>query len=145
MHEESTRFHKYKFIDDKLINFYLVQLEQQIKVEALIVFGSRARGDAFKTSDYDIAVISDSFIKMPKLKRTFFLMEKWDADFALEPIAYTIDEFKNAKGLLIWDILEEGIAFKDTGIFKRKKIIHEKLKKTGKLKKVEGGWKLSVA
>jgi len=39
----------------------LLKLEQKIAVAAVIVFGSRARGDALFSSDYDIAVISQDF------------------------------------------------------------------------------------
>jgi len=98
-------------------------------VAAVIVFGSRARGDALFSSDYDIAVISQDFQDMPKFKRICFLLDNWDAPEPLEPVAFTQDEFNKAQGLLIWDILEDGITFKDTGIFKQRLKKHEQQKK----------------
>jgi len=81
---------------------------------------------------------------MPKFKRIYFLLDNWDAPEPLEPVAFMQDEFNKAQGLLIWDILEDGIAFKDTGIFKQRLKNHEQQKKEGKLKKVKWGWKFSV-
>ena len=145
MSENDFKLRQRKYIDESLITAYLFELEKQIKVEALAVFGSRARGDAYVTSDYDIAVVSDDFLKMSKFERIFLLLDCWNGDFALEPVAYTKDEFNRSSGLLIWDILEDGVLFKDSGIFRKRRSIHEKLKAAGKLKKVEGGWKFSDA
>lgn len=139
----NSRVRRRKFIDDGLIKSFLLNLETKISVKALIVFGSRAKGDALLYSDYDIAVVSDNFQKMPKLDRLVLLLDNWDADLALEPVAYTEAEFKAARGLLVWDTLEDGVVFKDTGVFKEKKIRHEQLKKEGKLKKMADGWKFS--
>ncbi|MCL5290957.1 MAG: nucleotidyltransferase domain-containing protein [Actinobacteria bacterium] len=106
----------------------------------MIVFGSRAKGDALLTSDYDIAVVSDDFKGMKRFERTYLLLDVWAADLALEAVAYTEEEFMKATGMLVWDILEDGVAFKDKGVFRERKKLHDDLKAAGKLKKVEGGW-----
>lgn len=145
MDEQNSAIRRKKFIDEKLIKTFLARLKSQIKVDVLVVFGSRARGDAYLTSDYDIAVVSENFQEINKLERIFLLLENWDADFALEPVSYTQAEFMKAKGLLVWDILEEGIIIEDSGLFSERKALHEQMKKAGQLKKVEGGWKLAIA
>lgn len=141
MPQRNSEFRQAKFIDPAVINRFLTKLESRMKIEALIVFGSRARGDAFYVSDYDIAVISAAFQGSTRPDRIFLLLDNWDADLPLEPVAYTPEELTSARGLLIWDILDDGVVFKDTGVFKQKKALHEELKESGRLKKVEGGWK----
>lgn len=144
MHGSNFKLRQREYINKEQINSYLSRLSKKIKVEALIVFGSRARSEALLTSDYDICVISDDFTKMSRFERTFLLLDSWEADTALEPVAYTTEEFKKATGLLVWDILEDGVVFKDTGVFKQKKALHELMKQESKLKRVEGGWKFSA-
>jgi predicted nucleotidyltransferase len=143
MSEPRFRIRSTKFIDETTLRSFLCELENRVNIEALIVFGSRARGDALLNSDYDIAVISDDFERMSPLDRAFLLLDAWDADVALEPVAYTRPEFERAKGLLVWDILEEGLVLKDKGTFKRRKSVHDRLVKSGKLRKIEGGWKFA--
>jgi len=44
-------------------------LEKRLKVNRLVLFGSRARGDNFVTSDFDFVLVSDDFSKVPFIKR----------------------------------------------------------------------------
>lgn len=140
MSKSDFRVCKSKYINEKLINAFLAKLEQKIGVEGFIIFGSRATGEALIDSDYDIAVISDDFNNMSKFERIFLSLDNWQYDLPLEPVAYTVKEFKVARGLLIWDILEDGIIIKDTGVIANRRTVHNEEKKHGHLKKVEGGW-----
>lgn len=58
----------------------------------VILFGSRARGDFLKGSDYDIIIISDSFHSIPFIYRPAEILHLWDADEDAEIFCYTNDE-----------------------------------------------------
>jgi hypothetical protein len=82
------------------------------EVSAIILFGSRARGDYLRDSDYDILVISEDFEKMEFWDRMKFLRGFWELDESLEIFPYTKKEFLNLlemKSLTALDSLEEGI------------------------------------
>ena len=48
-----------KSIDDKISKTFKILLEKKLHVRDLILFGSRARGDAEELSDMDIIVVID--------------------------------------------------------------------------------------
>lgn len=76
----------------------------------IFLFGSRARGDNFKSSDYDFVVLSKKFkgIKMPN---RFEVYECFEGDGNVDILPYTYEEFeKFSKGLTIAKkAKEEGI------------------------------------
>ncbi|MDP2946795.1 MAG: nucleotidyltransferase domain-containing protein [Nanoarchaeota archaeon] len=77
-----------------------------------IFFGSRAKGNFTKDSDFDIIVISDSFKNLPWHKRAVEFQLKWNHDFSLEILCFTNEEvnklLKNR-----WGVVREAIS---TGI-----------------------------
>ncbi|MFH0875085.1 MAG: nucleotidyltransferase domain-containing protein [archaeon] len=75
---------------NKLIN----KLKKKIKIEKVILFGSRARGDNFIHSDIDIIIVSDDFSGMKFADRIYRILELWDYEISLEPFCYTNEEFK---------------------------------------------------
>lgn len=61
----------------------------------VILFGSRARGDHFKDSDYDLLVISPAFEGVrfgERMARVFDLWDQYPAE--IEPLCYTPAEFE---------------------------------------------------
>lgn len=75
-------------------------LAREFKVEKLILFGSRARGDHLKDSDIDLVVISPDFRGMHFLERVRRVARLWDGALRLEPLSYTPEEFEQRKGEL---------------------------------------------
>jgi predicted nucleotidyltransferase len=57
------------------------------------MFGSRARGDHLKGSDYDILVIAEAFQDTNPVRRREALYQHWDGDEHADIIAYTPAEF----------------------------------------------------
>jgi len=65
--------------------------------EKIILFGSRARGDALKNSDYDVIVVSNKFKDVPFPKRLMDIEEAYTGKEPIESLAYTPDEFERMK------------------------------------------------
>lgn len=95
----------------RTVEQYVVQLQPEIRVEKVILFGSHARGTAAEWSDIDIALISNDFKKMKPLQQVEFLaLRRRGCDPALAPLGFTLDEYENASHL---DFLGE---IKRTGV-----------------------------
>jgi len=86
---------------EKLIKKYVYRLNEVIKVEKLIVFGSRARGDFVEDSDLDLIVISEGFKGKSYLERARLLDDAWrevnPAHLRIEAFGYTEGEYEEAK------------------------------------------------
>ncbi len=76
---------------------FLARVQQKFKPEKVVLFGSRARGDHLKHSDYDIIVVSRHFEGYNFLNRLAMLYELWDSEFHLDILAYTPEEFEQKK------------------------------------------------
>ena len=81
-----------------IIEAFVAAVEAQgIAVERALLFGSQARGDARKDSDFDLIVISPNFTEMPSWRRWEVLGKA--AAKVMEPIealAYSPEEVTNA-------------------------------------------------
>ncbi|MFB6100889.1 MAG: nucleotidyltransferase domain-containing protein [Candidatus Nanohalobium sp.] len=88
------------------------ELKKDIEIEALYLFGSRARGDFREDSDYDIAVVSEDFADMSFPERQEIVLEKARkvTDKPVEILCYTPEEFEKGKEGFMPEIIEkEGI------------------------------------
>lgn len=85
-----------------LIKRYVRKLNETIRVERVIIFGSRARGDYSENSDLDLIVISPDFAGKDSLERSRFLLQTWreiDATkLRVEALGYTARELEEKKG-----------------------------------------------
>lgn len=79
---------------ESIVRDYADRLKEQIRVDRIIVFGSRARGEALNQSDVDVAVISPSFADMPWVRRLEFLSVNWRYNVPGECFGYTPEEFE---------------------------------------------------
>lgn len=83
---------------DELINIlsdYINKLKKNIRVEKVILFGSYAKGEALKTSDVDLAIVSEDFAKMNFFERLELLSKTWNYDIGADILGYTPEEFKD--------------------------------------------------
>jgi hypothetical protein len=79
-------------------------LKKHMNVNKLILFGSRARGDNFVTSDYDFVVVSEAFSGRPFTRRASLLYDFWNSRCDLEVLCYTPQEWdrlKDSRGILL--------------------------------------------
>lgn len=100
-----------KGADRRIIDF-LNKAKEKYNIEKAIFFGSRARGDNFKHSDFDVILVSPDFDGVFFTKRIANMYEFWDHyPLDIEPLCYTPDEFEKMKkriGIVKYAV-EEGI------------------------------------
>lgn len=121
------------------------RLKAKMKIEAVVVFGSRARDEHLVDSDVDVLVVSDDFKGLPRWERGYIILCEWQSHLPLEPIGMTTEELRRCYGLLCWDILEEGVILEDSGIFSQVKDEFERMKQGGLIERTIGGWRFSPA
>ena len=78
----------------------------------VILFGSQARGDSHKGSDWDLLILIDK----PKIdesdhdKYTYPFWELgWKIDAMIHPIIYTVSDWKNKKSVFRSNVEKDGI------------------------------------
>lgn len=87
---------KIRIVPEVIINEYIDNLKNKLKINKVILFGSAARGVFNKDSDLDIIVLSNDFKKMNFLKRLELLSHLRNGNarkVAMDIIGYTVDEF----------------------------------------------------
>lgn len=84
-------------IKDKKVKTFLMKLKKYFKPEKVILFGSRARKDYLKDSDYDFLIVSKEFEKYDFLERITQVIKKCKAYFAMDILCYTPKEFNKKR------------------------------------------------
>lgn len=96
-------------------------LGKGLRVNSVILIGSRARGDWLKESDVDILVISDDFTGLKFYEREELISKEWDYLLPLEPWCYTRSEMEEAitsrPRIDVIDALEYGVVVYDDGFW----------------------------
>jgi len=82
---------------EKEIKEFISKVKLELKPEKIILFGSRARGDSWKRSDYDFIIVSPKFKGMHWLKRISKVIGMWDALADIDVLAYTPKEFEDKR------------------------------------------------
>lgn len=77
----------------KIARNFASKVRKALSPEKIILFGSRARGDNFKTSDFDFIIVSEKFRGTHFLRRPSDMYQYWSENVDLEAICYTPDEF----------------------------------------------------
>lgn len=72
---------------------YLPKLKRRYQPSLVLLFGSRARGEALAESDLDLLIVSDRFRGVPFLRRISSLLTELDIPFAVDLLCYTPEEF----------------------------------------------------
>ncbi|MBI4147273.1 nucleotidyltransferase domain-containing protein [Candidatus Woesearchaeota archaeon] len=97
---------------DPKIKDFVKRVQNNFKIAKAIFFGSRARGDHFKNSDYDIILVSQDFEGIFFTKRISMMYDFWRYyPLEIEPICYTPKEFSQKKKEigLVRQAVKEGI------------------------------------
>ncbi|MEK6940749.1 MAG: nucleotidyltransferase domain-containing protein [Nanoarchaeota archaeon] len=97
---------------DRKIKNFLRKVRKKYHIDKAIFFGSRARGDNFKNSDYDIILVSSDFNGIFFSQRIANMYEFWDYyPIDIEPICYTPEEFEIKKKEIgiVREAIKEGI------------------------------------
>ncbi len=100
-------------IDDRLImeivQKYVEKICENYKIEAIILFGSYAKGTNNESSDIDIAIITDDFendiideeLNLMRLRRKI--------DTRIEPHLIRSEDYKKASTPFIKEVIDTGI------------------------------------
>ena len=114
---------------------YIEQLSRLTNVRAVVVIGSRVRGDWKLSSDIDAIIIVDkaiSYTELPSLG-------------IVDPRIYTVEELFNAIKAAEYELIEafeEGKIVYDDGIWKEMQKAYEEVKERLKIRKYKKGWKI---
>ena len=93
----------------EIVQKYVDKICENYKIEAIILFGSYAKGTNNENSDIDIAIITDDFendifdeeLNLMKLRRNI--------DTRIEPHLIRIEDYKNAETPFIKEVIDTGI------------------------------------
>jgi uncharacterized protein len=85
--------------EQEVLQFIYTKLSEQFKIQRMVLFGSRARGEAKADSDYDVLVVAESdipFVKRQGLAR----IALGPRDFPLDLLVYTPAEAEAEAAIL---------------------------------------------
>ncbi len=85
-------------VDQERLKDFLKRVHARFPLERAILFGSRARGEELKNSDYDLVLVSEAFRGIPYPERVGAILALWTMDVGLEPIPLTPEEFAERAG-----------------------------------------------
>lgn len=130
-------------VEPRVIDGFARALAARLPVKALVVFGSRVRGEHSEASDYDFALISDGFAGLSQGERYSLPQGAWravDADLDADIFCLTPGELAELPGPLVWDALREGIVVVDDGVWAEATTAFRYLLEAGTLVPIKGGW-----
>ena len=75
----------------------LKKMKKESKVEKMLLFGSRARGEELLSSDVDVIVVSKTFSGTPFRKRPDKFLDVWRLPVDLEILCYSPEELERKR------------------------------------------------
>ncbi|MBI4147276.1 nucleotidyltransferase domain-containing protein [Candidatus Woesearchaeota archaeon] len=98
---------------DKLKDFKKA-VSKEIKLNKMILFGSRAKGKPTRYSDFDLILVSPSFRRKKSFNRPIGLHKYWHLDYPVDFLCYTPREFNRLKKqiTIVREAVKEGIEIK---------------------------------
>lgn len=86
-------------------------LVDRLQPEAVILYGSRARGDALRHSDLDLVLVSRAFEDVPWLDRPLLVHDTCTIRMGVELLCYTPEEYRRKREELgiVRVAVEEGV------------------------------------
>jgi predicted nucleotidyltransferase len=96
---------------DPFVFDFAQALHEHIGATKVILFGSRARGDWLKESDYDFVVVSPQFADVHFIRRAVPLYDYWKGHPGVELLCYTPEEFERKREQIgiVAEAVREGI------------------------------------
>ena len=87
------------------------ELNRDIPITKMILFGSRAKKKASRWSDFDLVVVSSKFRNKKPRYRGIGFHHYWNLDYPVDFLCYTPEEFEHKKKLIgiVKQAVEEGI------------------------------------
>lgn len=101
-----------KFIDNELMQIvqkYVDKILQNYNVEAIILFGSYAKGTEHEDSDIDIAVITDDIENDIFDEEVKLMILRRGIDYRIEPHIIRIQDYREISTPFIQEVIDTGI------------------------------------
>ena len=90
------------------IKKYIEKISQYYKIEAIILFGSYAKGTENEDSDIDIAIISSDFSDIIEDGAKLIGLT-WKIDTRIEPHPITTEEYQKVSNPFVREVMNTGI------------------------------------
>ena len=90
------------------IKKYIEKISQYYKIEAIILFGSYAKGTENEDSDIDIAIISSDFNDIIEDGAKLIGLT-WKIDTRIEPHPITTEDYKKISNPFVREVVDTGI------------------------------------
>ena len=87
---------------------YIEKISQYYKIEAIILFGSYAKGTENEDSDIDIAIISSDFSDIIEDGAKLIGLT-WKIDTRIEPHPITTEDYKKVSNPFVREVVDTGI------------------------------------
>lgn len=102
-------------IANAALTAFVRRLQPRFVIQRVVLFGSRARGDALRDSDTDVLIVSPSFAGLDFTSRVATVLDLWRVAGDLEPICLTSAEFAHKRRAIgiVRTALREGIALQN--------------------------------
>ena len=98
-------------IDSRIMNSiqkYIEKISQYYKIEAIILFGSYAKGTENEDSDIDIAIISSDFNDIIEDGAKLIGLT-WKIDTRIEPHPITTEDYQKVSNPFVREVVDTGI------------------------------------
>lgn len=82
---------------DPKVKFFSRAIRKKMKIEKIILFGSRVTGENLKSSDYDFIVVSENFRNVFFTDRIAKMYDFWKFNVPIEVLCYTPEEFEKKR------------------------------------------------
>ena len=92
----------------KSIKKYIEKISQYYKIEAIILFGSYAKGTENEDSDIDIAIISSDFSDIIEDGAKLIGLT-WKIDTRIEPHPITTEDYQKISNPFVREVIDTGI------------------------------------
>ena len=90
------------------IKKYIKKISQYYKIEAIILFGSYAKGTENEDSDIDIAIISSDFNDIIEDGAKLIGLT-WKIDTRIEPHPITTEDYQKVSNPFVREVVDTGI------------------------------------
>lgn len=97
------------------LNNFLFEVKKNFDPQLVLLFGSRARNEYLKESDFDFIIVSRKFEGVHFLKRIEKILLFWNLDNDVDILPYTPAEFEKKKHEIgiVNEAIKEGIVLED--------------------------------
>src|SRR3989338_3736187 len=101
--------------DLTIIKKFASKVRKEMPVEEIILFGSRAKGDNKKDSDFDFVIVSKKFAWLNFFERSKKMYKYWEEHIPVDFMCYTPEEYALLKKRvsIVREAFRTGIVFKE--------------------------------